>query len=101
MKTSGRIWVTTLTSPHRRSSCPTLTHLSPPEGRRRLGKLIIDDGWPIRRAADRYQVSPATASKWAKRHQEDHPLTDRSSRPHTSPNQLSKKRERRIIALRF
>ncbi|WP_114950148.1 IS481 family transposase [Trueperella pyogenes] len=72
-----------------------------PEGRRRLGKLIIDDGWPIRRAADRYQVSPATASKWAKRYQADQPLTDRSSRPHTSPNQLSKRRERRIIALRF
>lgn len=72
-----------------------------PEGRRRLGKLIVDDGWPIRRAADRYQVSPATASKWAKRYREVQPLTDRSSRPHRSPNQLSKKRERRIIALRF
>lgn len=72
-----------------------------PEGRRRLGKLIVDEGWPIRRAADRYQVSPATASKWAKRYRDDQPLTDRSSRPHRSPNQLSKKRERRIIALRF
>lgn len=26
MKTSGRMWVTTLASSHRRSSCPTLTH---------------------------------------------------------------------------
>lgn len=72
-----------------------------PEGRRRLGKLIVDDGWAIRRAAERYQVSPATASKWAKRYRADESLTDRSSRPHVSPNQLSRKRERRIIALRF
>lgn len=34
-----------------------------PEGRRRLASLIIDEHWPIRRAAERFQVSPATAKK--------------------------------------
>lgn len=72
-----------------------------PEGRRRLAVLIVDDGWTIRRAAQRFQVSPATASKWAKRYRAGEVLDDRSSRPHASPNRLCPRRERRIIALRF
>src|SRR5699024_7254101 len=72
-----------------------------PEGRRRLAVLIVEDGWTIRRAAERLQVSPATASKWARRYRAGESLTDRSSRPQTSPNRLSPRRERRIIALRF
>ena len=72
-----------------------------PEGRRRLAILIVDEGWPIRRAAERLQVSPATAQKWAARYRAGLPLTDRSSRPHTSPNRLPKKREHRILSLRF
>jgi len=72
-----------------------------PEGRRRLAVLIVEDGWTIRRAAERFQVSPATASKWAKRYRSGAPLTDRSSRPRRCPNRLSTRRERRIIALRF
>ena len=72
-----------------------------PEGRRRLASLIVDDAWPIRRAAERFQVSPATASRWARRYRAGHSLTDRSSRPRTSPAQLPQRRERRIVALRF
>ena len=72
-----------------------------PEGRRRLAVLIVDDGWTIRRAAERFQVSPATASKWAKRYRSGEALTDRSSRPQRSPHRLCSRRERRIIALRF
>ncbi len=72
-----------------------------PEGRRRLAALIVDDGWTIRRAAERFQVAPATASKWAKRYRSGEPLTDRSSRPQRCPNRLSKRKERRINAPRF
>ena len=72
-----------------------------PIGRRRLAALIVDDGWPIRRAAERFQVSPATASKWATRYRAGESLEDRSSRPHHSPTRLSKRREHRIISLRF
>ncbi|MDR7294111.1 IS481 family transposase [Pseudoglutamicibacter albus] len=71
------------------------------EGRRRLAVLIVEEGWTIRRAAERFQVSPATASKWAKRYLVGAPLTDRSCRPRRCPNRLSVRRERRIIALRF
>ena len=72
-----------------------------PEGRRRLAVLIVDERWPIRRAAERFQVSAATAQKWAARYRDGLPLTDRSSRPHVSPNRLPKEREHRIISLRF
>lgn len=72
-----------------------------PEGRLRLARLIVDDGWPIRRAAERFQCSPATASRWAARYRSGCPLTDRSSRPWSSPMRLPVRTERRIIALRF
>lgn len=71
------------------------------EGRRRLAKLIVEDGWSIRRAAERFQCSPATASKWAARYRVGLPLTDRSSRPHRMPSRLPQRTERRILALRF
>ena len=72
-----------------------------PEGRRRIVALVIEDGWSQRRVAERFQVSPATVSKWVKRHREGHGLNDRSSRPHYSPRRLPQRAERRIIALRF
>ncbi|MGJ1633237.1 IS481 family transposase [Clavibacter sepedonicus] len=72
-----------------------------PVGRVRLARLIIEDGWPVRRAAERFQCSPATASRWARRYRAGLPMTDRSSRPHRQPTRTSQRRERRIIALRF
>jgi len=81
-----------------------VTHANAPftsEGRLRLARLIVEDGWPIRRAAERFQCSPATASKWAARYRSGFLLTDRSSRPLRSPSRLPMRTERRIIALRF
>lgn len=72
-----------------------------PEGRRRLALLITQDGWSLRRAAERFQCSPATAKRWVDRYRSGLPLTDRSSRPRYCPNQLPRRTERRIIALRF
>lgn len=72
-----------------------------PLGRRRLAVLIVEEGWTVRRAAERFQVSAATASKWARRYRAGEPLTDRSSRPHHSPTRASRHLERRIIGLRF
>lgn len=74
-----------------------------PEGRRKLVELVIHDGWVQARVAERFQVSRATVSKWVARYRLHGPagLSDRSSRPHSSPNQSSRRIERRIIALRF
>ena len=71
-----------------------------PLGRQRLAESIVIHGWPIRRAAERFQVSPATASKWAARYRLQVPMTDQSSRPHTSPSRTPTRLERRIIKLR-
>jgi transposase InsO family protein len=72
-----------------------------PRGRLRLARTIVEDGWSYRRAAERFQVSPATAKKWADRLRAGQPMTDVSSRPYSSPTRTSKRLERRIIALRF
>jgi transposase len=39
-----------------------------PKGRLKLATSTVDDGWSIRRAAERFQVSPTTAKKWADRY---------------------------------
>ena len=72
-----------------------------PVGRARLADLINTQGWSVRRAAERFQVSPATASKWARRARTGASMTDRSSRPHRSPARTAQHVERRIVALRF
>ncbi|GAA1972080.1 IS481-like element ISMsm9 family transposase [Isoptericola halotolerans] len=72
-----------------------------PTGRLRLARVVVEDGWSVRRAAERFQCSPATAAKWARRYRAGEPLTDRSSRPHHTPRRCPRRLERRIIALRF
>lgn len=73
-----------------------------PNGRLRLARCVVEDGWPLRRAAERFQVSVTTAARWAARYR-DHGeggMVDRSSRPAGSPQRTSARRERRIIAIR-
>jgi len=72
-----------------------------PLGRLRLAQLIVDKGWSARRAAERFQVSPATAAKWAARYQAGEPMTDVSSRPRSCPTRSPQRLERRIIKLRY
>ncbi|TXI52817.1 helix-turn-helix domain-containing protein, partial [Mycolicibacter arupensis] len=36
-------------------------------GRLRLARCVVEDGWPLRRAAERFQVSVTTAARWAAR----------------------------------
>jgi hypothetical protein len=71
-------------------------------GRLRLAQCVVDDQWPLRRAAERFQVSPTTAKRWADRYREQGPagMADRSSRPHLSPRQTPTRTERRIIKVR-
>ena len=57
-----------------------------PTGRARLVSLVIDHGWSQRRAAERCQVSAATAHRWVARHRAGEPLADRTSRPHHCPH---------------
>jgi hypothetical protein len=73
-----------------------------PTGRLRLARCVVEDGWPLRRAAERFQVAVATAKRWADRYRELGPggMCDRSSRPLRSPRRTPARRELRILAVR-
>ena len=73
-----------------------------PTGRLRLARCIVDQGWPLRRAAERFGVSVTTAQRWAGRYRREGRagMLDRSSRPNTCPRRLPARTERRIMGLR-
>jgi transposase InsO family protein len=74
-----------------------------PLHRLRLARLIVDHGWPVARAAERYDVSWPTAKRWALRYLElgAAGMADRSSRPQHSPNRTSAPVVRKIVHLRW
>ena len=74
-----------------------------PRARLRLARLIVDQGWPIARAAERYDVSWPTAKRWAQRYQVMGPegMGDRSSRPHRQPARTPSPVIRKIVHLRW
>jgi transposase InsO family protein len=63
----------------------------------------VDDGWPVARAAERYDVSWPTAKRWADRYRTAGPagMADRSSRPHRVANRTPQPLVRRIVHLRW
>ena len=71
--------------------------------RLRLARLIVEDGWPIARAAERFQVAWPTAKRWADRYLAEGPpgMADRSSRPHHSPRTTPAPVVRKIVHLRW
>jgi transposase InsO family protein len=73
-----------------------------PGGRLKLARLVVEDGWPYARAAERFSVSATTARRWAARYRElgSAGMVDRSSRPWHSPLRLDRRTERRIVGLR-
>ena len=67
-------------------------------GRLRPARCVVDDRWPLRRAADRFQVSVTTVKRWTDRYRADGVagMTDRSSWPHHSPNRTARPIEQRV-----
>jgi transposase-like protein len=74
-----------------------------PRARLRLARLVVDAGWPVARAAERYDVSWATAARWARRYAQAGPagMADRSSRPHRCPTRTPAPLVRAIVRLRW
>src|SRR4029078_5899014 len=86
-----------------------------PRARLRLARLIVDQGWPIARAAERYDVAWPIAKRWAGRYLQVRAelgpeagaaavlagMGDRSSRPHRSPNRTPAPVVRTIVHLRW
>ena len=73
-----------------------------PEGRRRMVVCVLDHGWTIEAAAERFQVDAKTVRKWRDRFLEEGAsgLLDRSSRPKRSPNRTPRSVRRAIVHLR-
>jgi hypothetical protein len=71
-------------------------------GRLRLARCIVADGWSLRRAAERFNVSVQTAARWSRRYREagEAGLADRSSRPVSCPHRSRPRTERRVLGLR-
>jgi transposase InsO family protein len=96
------VWITTSTPDNREVLVPHRNAPLTETGRLRLARCVVDDGWPLRRAAERFQVSPGTAARWAGRYRQlgAAGMADRSSRPHASPRRTPARAERRIVGLR-
>ena len=82
-----------------------MTHAMSPlseTGRLRIARCVVDQHWPLRRAAERFNVSFTTARRWADRYREHGPagMADRSSRPRSCPHRTPTKTERRVLGLR-
>ncbi len=57
-----------------------------PRQRLRLARLVVEEGWPVVRAAEFFGVSWPTAARWAARYRSEGPrLDDRPVKP--PPNQ--------------
>jgi transposase InsO family protein len=67
-----------------------------------LARCVVEQGWSLRRAAERFQVSATTVARWAGRYRQHGVagMTDRSSRPQRSPRRTPTRTERRIIKVR-
>ena len=73
-----------------------------PRARLRLARLVVDDGWPVARAAELFQVAWPTAKRWADRYRDlgAAGMADRSSRPRRQPTRTPPGVVRRIVSLR-
>jgi transposase InsO family protein len=81
-----------------------------PKARLKLGRLVVQDRWPVSMAARRFEVTYRTAQRWARRFAEVvaagrepvvEDMRDRSSRPHRQPGRTSQRLVKRIVALRW
>lgn len=74
-----------------------------PVQRLRVARLVVESGWPVARAAERFNVSWPTARRWAERYAAmgSAGMRDRSSRPLRSPTATPPEMVRAIVELRI
>ena len=73
-----------------------------PVGRALLVRRVTQESWPVGEAAEAAGVSPRTAYKWLSRFEAEGPegLLDRSSRPRSSPTQISSEWQKLVVEFR-
>ena len=86
--------------PHARQQHPNA--VLTPTGRRRMVACVVEDGWSVEAAAERFQIDAKTVRKWRDRFLAEgvDGLLDRTSRPHRTPNQTRPAMQRRVVELR-
>src|SRR3954470_23896682 len=101
-KPSGEVWSRLGTAPQPEVFVSHANATLTPRGRLLLARCVVEQGWSLRRAAERFQTSATTAARWAGRYREhgEAAMSDRPSRPHHSPRRTPTRTERRIIKLR-
>jgi len=72
-----------------------------PRARLSVARLVVDRGVPIAEVAARFQCAWTTVKRWAERYRAGEPMTDRSSRPWTSPTKTCPAVTKRIVSLRL
>jgi transposase InsO family protein len=73
-----------------------------PNGRLRLARRVVEQGWSLSEAAEAAEVSERTARKWVRRYREEGEvgLADRCSAPNSQPGATPEDRIAAIAALR-
>ena len=73
-----------------------------PAGRALLVRRVTQESWTVDEAAEAAGVSPRTAYKWLSRFEAEGPegLLDRSSRPRSSPTQISSEWQKLVVEFR-
>lgn len=71
-------------------------------GRLHPACCVVEDGSPVRRPAERFQVSRTIAARWAHRYRQlgVTGMSDRSSRPHHQPRKPTAAVEEQVLQLR-
>ena len=70
--------------------------------RERMAKMVIEERFTYKAAAERFAVTPKTAAKWVQRYRQQGAagLQDRSSKPHRCPRQTASSLLERVLLLR-
>lgn len=81
---------------------PHSNALLTPAGRLKMARAVVEQGWTLATAAERFSVSISTVIRWRDRYRAEgaEGMNDRSSRPVASPARSSRRIERRVVGLR-
>ena len=95
----GGVGTTNPTTPDNRMNIHSNARLTPIR-REEMARSVIDGSCTAKEAAASFAVSEKTVRKWVSRYRQGDAMFDRSSRPHTSPAQLSRAKRHGIIRRR-
>jgi hypothetical protein len=97
------VWIAKSTPSPKKALTPHRNAPLTETGGLRPARCVVDDGWPLRRAAERFQVSVTTAQRWAGRYRESGEAGMVDTAPRglvTARARTPTRTERRIVKVR-